>query len=195
MTDYVKKTDDVYTTNPWARDLALTMRRGNKIVAMGKSNKILDVASGEMLDQDIAMVSKKIVDKTEFIKIFEGGISHLFSLSKAAQELFQVVLLIYLDEKFIGDRVYLSPNALKTAGYPRTRVTLTNALNQLLEKGFLARVTDEKNLFWVNPNMFFKGDRMRMVQEYAIEGTPSADRMEEEQEKMISETEQLKLDV
>jgi len=195
MTGYVKKTDEVYPENPWGRELALTMQRGNKIVAMGKSSKILDAVSGELLDQDIAMVSKKIVDRTEFIKIFEGGISHLFSLSKAAQELFQIVLLVYLDEKFKGDRVYISPKALKDAGYTRTRVTMSNALNQLLEKGFLARVTEEKNLFWVNPNMFFKGDRMRMIQEYAIEGTASGDQMKVEQDKMISGSKQLRLDV
>jgi len=72
---------------------------------------------------------------------------------------------------------------------------MSNALNQLLEKGFLARVTEEKNLFWVNPNMFFKGDRMRMIQEYAIEGTASGDQMKVEQDKMISGSKQLRLDV
>ena len=191
---YVKKPDEAFDENPWRRDLAYTMKRGSKIVSMGRSKKLIDINTGEVQDQDVAMVTKRVVDQDEFIKIFEGGISHLFSLSKTAQELFQVVLTIYLDGKFSGERIYLSPKSLSDAGYTRTRATMTNGLNQLLEKRFLARVKDEKHLFWVNPNMFFKGDRMRLIQDFAIEGTPAAKQLEEEADALLQATQQGSLD-
>jgi hypothetical protein len=37
-------------------------------------------------------------------------------------------------------------------------------LKELLNKGFLAPRTP--NVFWVNPHLFFKGDRVAFVQEY-----------------------------
>jgi len=37
-------------------------------------------------------------------------------------------------------------------------------LNELLAKGFLA--PRSPNLFWVNPALFFKGDRVAFVREY-----------------------------
>jgi len=192
---YVKKPGESFNENPWRRDLAFTMKRGSKIISMGRSNKLIDINTGEVQDQDIAMVTKRVVDKDEFIKVFEGGISHLFSLSKTAQELFQVVLTIYLDGKFSGERIYLSPKSLSDAGYARARATMTNGLNQLLEKNFLARVKDEKHLFWVNPNMFFKGDRMRLIQDFAIKGTEAAKKLEEEADALMNSAQQKSLDL
>ena len=38
-----------------------------------------------------------------------------------------------------------------------------------------------ENLFWVNPHMFYKGDRIRIVREYVRAGTDAAKAIEAEQ--------------
>lgn len=42
--------------------------------------------------------------------------------------------------------------------------TFNRGLRELLDKGFIAPKTP--GLFWVNPALFFKGDRVRFVREY-----------------------------
>lgn len=185
MSKYVTRAgQQEFDENPWINDLSMTIKKGSQITAMGRSSKLIDASSGELLSSDVAMVSKKIIDKEEFIKVFENGISNIFDLSKAARDLFRIILKIYLDQKMVGERVYLSDKTLSDAGYNRTRVTKNNALNQLMEAGFIAKVAKENNWFFINPNMFYKGNRLTLIEQYAIKGTDEADKMLEEQLKL-----------
>lgn len=190
---YVTKASDEFRTNPWIQDLSMTIVKGNQITAMGKSKRVIDATTGEVLDTEIAMVSKKVVDKEEFVKLFEGGISNIFELSKTAQDMFRAVLSIYLDSKMLADRVYVSEMTLKDVGYERSKATRTNALNQLLNKGFIARVKGELNWYWVNPNMFYKGNRITLVEQYAIAGTSEGDEMKLEIEQQNENAKQQNL--
>lgn len=187
---YVTKTPEVFDENPWLKDLAVTIKKGQKITAMGRSRSIIDASTGEIMGDQFAIVQKKVVDKEEFIKIFGGAISGMFALSKAAQDLFKVVLEIYIEQDFMPDRIYLSESVLKKNGYTRVKSTRLNAINQLLDQKFLARMVDEPNWYWVNPNMIFKGDRLTLVNDYAIKGTASAERMEEDVKRIEFESKQ-----
>jgi hypothetical protein len=52
--------------------------------------------------------------------------------------------------------------------------TFHNGLKELIEKGFLKPKLP--NQFWVNPALFFKGDRVAFMREYRIKGVPIAER-------------------
>lgn len=171
---YVSKTEEVFKKNPWVGNLAVTIKTGNKITAVGRSKSVVDVETGEVLSDQFAIVNKKIVDKEEFVKIFGGAIGGMFELSKTAQDLFKVVLQVYIDQDFMADRVYLSETVLKEHGYTKSKPTRQNAINQLLAHNFIARMEGEQNWYWVNPNMIFKGDRLTLINDYAIKGTDSA---------------------
>ena len=184
-----------YESNPWVRDLSLTIKTKNKITAIGRNMIVANSETGEIVDEHIALVNKKLVDREEFVKIFGGAISGMFDLTKTAQEMFKVVLEIYIAQDFMPDRIYLSENMLKQHGYAKTKTTRQNAINQLLEKRFLALMANEPNWYWVNPNMIFKGDRLTLVQEFAVKGTPSAAQLEKEVRKMEFESKQAKLEI
>jgi len=191
---YVTRKTEAYKVNPWSGDLAATIATKNKITGIGKADALINLETGELSDTaSIAMVKREIMDRQEFVKIFEGGISSIFALSKAARDLFQSMLQIYIDQKFQADRVYLSVAALEDVGYTRTRVTKNNALNQLLELDFIAQVKNDKSWFWVNPSMFFKGDRMVMVREFAVKGTVDGDALGKKIKTLESEAKQMKL--
>ncbi len=191
---YVKRKDEAFKVNPWVGDLAATISTKNKITGIGKSEAIIDMQTGEISDTaSIAIVKREVMDRQEFVKLFEGGISNIFELSKAARDLFQAMLQIYINQKFQSDRVYLSTGALENIGYTRSRVTKNNALNQLLELDFIAQMEGDKSWFWVNPSMFFKGDRMTMVREFAVKGTADGDAMKKKIKKLESQAKQMKL--
>lgn len=183
---YVNRTGmESYNENPWLKDLTLTIKTKNKISAIGKNKKLIDATTGEILDESIAIVHKKEVDKEEFVKVFSSAISGMFELSKTAQDMFKIILQIYLEQNFQADRVYISETTLKKFGYTKTKTTRQNAINQLLDKKFIALMEGEINWYWINPNMIYKGDRLTLVQDYVIKGTKSA----ELQKKIISNIE------
>jgi len=191
---YVTRKSETYKVNPWSGDLAATIATKNKITGIGKSEALINLETGEISDTaSIAMVQREVMDRQEFVKIFEGGISSIFELSKAARDLFQSMLQIYIDQKFQSNRVYLSVAALEDVGYTRSRVTKNNALNQLLELDFIAQVKNDKAWFWVNPSMFFKGDRMVMVREFAVNGTADGDALGKKIKTIEAEAKQMKL--
>lgn len=188
---YIKREVEAVEKNPWANDLALTMHRGAKTVLMGKGNAIVNTETGEIGSEMAAMAIRKEVDREEFIKIFEGGIANIFDLNKSARDLFKAILRVYLDQKMMGDKVYINPAVLKEYEYTKSKQTYIQALNILVNSRFLAEVKSMPGWFWVNPMMFFKGDRIKMVQEYAVKGTESAKKMRAETDKFNQQNLQL----
>jgi hypothetical protein len=178
---YIKREAVAVEVNPWAGDLSLSVRKGSKTVMMGKGKAIVDTETGELGQEMAAMAITRVIDREEFIKIYEGGISNIFDLNKPSRDLFKAVLNVYLDQKMLGDRVYLNLTVLEQCNYKRSKQTYIQALNVLVNKGFLAEVKNMGGWYWVNPNLFYKGDRMKIIQEFAVKGTEDGRKLEEAQ--------------
>lgn len=108
-------------------------------------------------------------DETEFVKVFADGVKAAFGLSRTAYRVFQLVLQKYQDEPMVGgyaDSVYLAwfNGGLSGVDVGMTDRTFQTGLRELLSKNFLA--PRQPNVFWVNPSLFFKGNRVLFVREY-----------------------------
>lgn len=180
---YISRTMKPQEFNPWHHQLATTIKTKNKIVSVGQSQSVIDHETGEINGLDAVQMTRKLVDREEFVKMFSGGISAMFDLRKSAQELFRAILDIYLLQTFEGERVFLHEEELAKVGYTRTKVTRTQAINQLIAANFIAPIKNMPNFYWTNPTMFYKGDRLTVVKQYAIKGTKSGDRMKRQIEK------------
>jgi len=189
---YVKKEVTASRENPWASELASTIVTKNSTVAVGKAQTLI-TSEGEISEGFAVQAIKKKVDKEEFIKIFEAGISSIFGLNKSAKDLFQAIMKLYLKQKMVSEQIYISAEDLLEVGYSRTKPTRTTALNQLLNLGFLCEVSNKPNQFWVNPNMFFKGNRLQIFQDFAVEGTKEAVAMEKEAKALEAASKQPRL--
>lgn len=190
---YNRKGVTAYSENPWAKELAHTVKKGTKITGFASSrHNLINSETGEVFG-DMAVVGvQKIVDKEEFIKFFGAGIVEVFDLSKTGKDLFKAILWTYLDNKFQPDQIYINYHALKTDyNYSKSRGSFYNGMAELLQKGFLAPIENRENLYFVNPHLFYKGDRIRIVKEFARAGTPAATQMKKEQMTL----EQQKLDL
>lgn len=108
-------------------------------------------------------------DDAEFVKVFSAGIAASYDLSKAGQKAFQAVLAVYQAAPMSGgfaDTVYLywSGDSLSGQAMDMSDRTFRRGLKDLLELKFLAPKTP--NVYWVNPALFFKGNRVLFVRDY-----------------------------
>ena len=110
------------------------------------------------------------IDKEEFVKLYTKNMRVFFDLKPTTQKVLQVVL----------DAVQQSPNAdciymhwlsvdeyLKTHSLGMSKASFHNAMNELINKKFIAKSV-EPHKFWINPHLFFNGDRMTFVREYRL---------------------------
>ena len=146
----------------------------------GLRRDLADPLTGEITG---AAVIREVVDKddAEFVKVFAAGVVAAFGLSKTAARVFQLVLELYQAEPMTGgyaDSVYLAwfDDGLCGRSVGMTDRTFHNGLKELLAKGFLAPKLP--NIFWVNPGMFFKGDRVLFIKEYRRNKATHQDELE-----------------
>jgi hypothetical protein len=165
--------------NPWMQELSTTITKGRKFKSVSAhGQQVIDVATGELTGIDAVQVTREVVDKDTFVKIFAGGISAMFDLNKAAQDLFKAVLKIYAAQTNQPLQIYINEASLEEVGYTRAKATRIRAINELINSEFIAEVKGMPNMFWTNPNIFYKGNRMTAIKQYAIKGTAEGDAMQ-----------------
>lgn len=171
--------------NPWAGELVHTIKKGRKVTGFASAkHSLVNQNTGEIAGDMAVIGVQKVVDREEFIKFFGAGIEEVFELAKPAKDLFRAILRVYLDQKHQPDQLFLSYEEIHANyGYDKLRSSYYNGLNELCVKGFMAPVELRDKHFWVNPNLFYKGDRIRIVHDYVRAGTKAAKQLEAEQAK------------
>lgn len=145
----------------------------SRMVRTGKAEMLANTTTGEITHT--ALVHQlQIVDSEHFVKIFAAGVIAMFELSRTAQKVFTIVLknyqsspltggysdtvdLFWFDEKLSGQKIGLGQSAFNTG------------LRELIDKQFLA--PRMPNSYWVNGNLFFRGDRVMFIKEYRKQAT------------------------
>ena len=108
-------------------------------------------------------------DNEQFVKVFADGVKAAFGLTKTAGRVFQAVLDAYQKEAMTGGyadsvSLYWFGEGLNGESIGMSEKTFNRGLKELLEKSFLHPKVP--NVYWVNPALFFKGDRVAFVREY-----------------------------
>lgn len=146
------------------REIEVKRRR----VKTGERRELMDPETGEITGVT-AVYTIEDKDDEEFVKVFADGVKAAFALSRTASRVFQVVLEQYQNTPMssgYAEAVYLAwfDGGLSGQKIGMTDRTFHTGLKELLAKGFLA--AKSPNLFWVNPSLFFKGNRVAFVKEY-----------------------------
>ena len=161
--------------NPLLAVGSITVKRRH--VRTGLHQELTDLSTGEV--RGVATIHEIIEkDDAEFVKIFADGVKAAFALSRTAARVFQLVLEQYQAEPMVGgyaDSVYLAwfDGGLSGADVGISDRTFQTGLRELLAKNFLA--PRAPNVFWVNPSLFFKGNRVLFVREYVRKQAKSRD--------------------
>lgn len=146
--------------NPFIPNLLI--KRSKKNIIIAKTDKaIMSRETGEIEEDTIFIGTKKDLDKDQFVKIFHSHLQAIFDLSKSALKLFSYIASI----TEYGDKIIFNlENCKKYTGY-NSKETIYRALAELLKADIIAR-SDASNLFFINPQIFYKGDRIVLVSEY-----------------------------
>jgi len=152
--------------NPLIEPAQIRVKR--RYVDSGVKRELIDASTGEVAGAAvIRTVEEK--DDSEFVKVFAAGVVASYDLARTAGRVFFAILGEYertpMSNGF-ADSIYLSwfGDGLCGRDIGMSEKTFQRGLKELLAKGFLA--ARAPNLYWVNPSLFFKGDRALFVREY-----------------------------
>lgn len=131
-----------------------------------------DLGTGEVHSSNV-FVTKEL-DEEQFVKVFSDGIRASYDLTKTAHRVFQAVLSEYENTPMSGgyvDTIHLQwfDGGLSGESIGMKEKTFRLGLRELLDKGFLSPKIP--NVYWVNPSLFFKGDRVRFIREFTVKRT------------------------
>ena len=152
-----------YAENPFLKD-TWHIKKGKQTVIAGKTKDVLvNTDTGET--EGMALVHRyKEVDTGEFVKIFKDEIKATFDLSSTGNKAFGYFLSIL---PIKSATIYL--NVFKMVEYCGWTSTASayKGLGELIKNGIIAP-SIEPNLWFINPNIIFNGDRYAFVKEYRL---------------------------
>lgn len=161
-----KKGVQTYRENPFITSTTAISTAKKRVVVKG-GKAIVDQSTGEFEDvAEIVMV--RHVDSEQFVKIFTQNLKVFFDLTPGTIKMLQV-LLNQVQKTPNSDKVMLNLNL--TQDYfvehktePMSKASFHRAVRELIDKQFIAE-TVLSGLYFINPNLFFNGDRVRFMTE------------------------------
>jgi len=190
--NYKKVTNyEINKESPFVDELFEMKISSRRRMLAGKSPSfVVNSDTGDIEGTQIFAISEK-VDKEQFTKVFRKGLAGMFGLSKAGIKVFAFIAAIAKPNK---DMVYFEIDDCKIFTGYKTHQPIMTGLAELIESQFIAR-TDKHYRYFINPTMFFNGNRIAFMKVYEIENniTGKIERMErptdEEQEENIKSIE------
>jgi hypothetical protein len=153
-----------HNRNPFMEQLTNEIRTGKQTTKIGNSNALQDVVTKEIMEVKV-MHTVKVVDKNEFVKLFTSEIERVYNLPLNARKTFK-----YICEnlKMNSGEVYLwVEDIVSQCGYT-SYSQVHRALVVLNQCGFIAP-SERPNIWYINPNIFFRGDRMVLIKDIRME--------------------------
>jgi len=159
----MKKEVERYEESPFVEAIEIHTRGRLMTVAVG--SPVIDRYTGEVIDQTV-IAQRKEVDDEQFVKIFTKDLVDWFKLSKTGQRVFGALLTVVQDAKYKNqDMIFFDHTHKAVKTFSIGRSTFYVGIEELCAKKFIARHISNSWLF-INPAMFFNGDRAIFIKEY-----------------------------
>lgn len=147
--------------NPFINELVVPQKSKTNVIATKNGGAILNMNTGQIDDDTLFLAQRKVLDKEPFIKLFQSQLKALFGLTQAGVRVFGY----FMEQSTFGDKVEFNlQDCLNFTGY-NSKDSVFRGLAELLENDFIAR-TNKTYFYYINPQIFYKGDRIVLVTEY-----------------------------
>ena len=178
MEKVTMKSVPYHTENPFMKSVIIEMDSNTQITAAGDS-------SGQRINKNDAIIwkNKLIKDKRKFIKLYPNGIKEFFGLGRSEMDLIKYIMHRIRKNQ---DKVAFTYRLIKEDTDIATDRTVSKALVGLINKGIIARA-EADGIYYINPNIFFNGDRVAFVKSYIMEKQDSSTNMIEERKEVKKE--------
>lgn len=156
---------DLFEENPFLEGFRVATRWKREGLD-GDQRAVVNLTTG-MAETTAEIVRHIEVDREAFVKVFAAHLRVFFDLSQKGLRLLEVVMDEVAREKN-KDLIYLSASSAldyhRRAGKPFSQATFYRAKDELTEKGFIAP-GPHKHQWWINPALFWNGDRVQFITE------------------------------
>lgn len=168
-------------TNPFVLELKGKMYlqpRANTIIARGQ--EIIDTSTGEILQDDVLIGRRRVVDKSQFAKLYASEIGMLFELTRPAVNVFlHLTKVMDYDNKALFD--YNKEH--QKLGY-KSNVQPLKGIRELIGKGIIYPHIIQ-GVWWLNPTLVCKGERFAKYTEYVTQDKHDRDLAKTTRAKML----------
>jgi len=155
--DNMKKYES-YFTNPFKVNGLISRQYIPKV----KEELVVDPNSGEMYTmRKVPKSAEQIHDPAVYTKVFQDQLEVLIGLSPASMK---IVLYMICNMRPMIDSIVLSVPDLMVALDIKSAVTIKNSIMELLDTGIIAQELGSNIKYWINPNIFFNGNRVKLIQ-------------------------------
>lgn len=179
-----------YEENPFATDdgFRVPLRKRSEVI---QTTGPAAITVGEERISVAEIRSIKTVDSEPFVKLFVDELDRFYNLTPTA---LRVITILIRDIGKIrlgdGDQVYISERSIADTMQdyglkPPSPATYYRAMEELIAKGFVAPST-RAGLFFINPAIFFNGDRVRFVTEIRRKRQSKQEKLEEAGQKRLA---------
>lgn len=148
-----------YEVNPLINRGEIVLKE--KTIRVGSATELINSTTGEVSNIS-AIYQRKVVDEERFAKIYLDGLQKTFGLSKTALRVFQSILKVCGKD---SDSIWLNFMVIYEHDNTMPESTFYRGLRELVKHEFLA-YSHIPNKFWINPHLFFNGDRVKFITEY-----------------------------
>ncbi len=150
-----------HQVNPFLKDVVATLGDKRVSVAMKANLAEIDNETGE-ITRIPGQITKIIsADREGFVKLYTAQIDSFFDLTRPGRAVLKY--LIWLHQQEANHHLFLLHNdqAIE-AGFQIGKTTWYDGLTDLIDKKIVA-ASKIVNMFFLNPAVFFNGDRTRLV--------------------------------
>lgn len=162
-----------YEKNPFI-DLTTT-KIGVRRITSSKNDRMMVVSeqTGEIIAPGVTFGAVTEVDKTQFVKLYVGGVKQIKELTGAGTKVFEL-LYLEVQKSFGKDVMYLSFSEIDQQLTPISKATFMKGMKELLDKDFIAESMTQGKYF-LNPDYIFNGDRLAFIREVRLKGSKYVD--------------------
>jgi len=163
MADYKKlSVYDKHEESPFIDELLEIRIDSRKRLIAGKNpSHVVNGKTGEVQGEQLLAIHEK-VDKETFTKIYHKGMMQMFNLSKSAIGVFCYITSIAKPNK--GDVIFEMDKCKEYTKY-KTDKAIFKGLAELIDSELIARSKYHYRYF-INPTMFFNGNRITFIKVY-----------------------------
>jgi len=149
-----------YKSNPFLESLNIPLvPKTNMFVR--RDEAVINLSSGDLQTDVLLTGKRRYVDGEHFIKIFVKEMEIIFDLTRPAQKVFTYML----SRVEYNDKLHFDIEDCKASLKYKSESQIFVGIKELILNEFIAK-TSWNNVYWINPKLFYKGDRLVVVREY-----------------------------
>lgn len=158
----------VYSENPSIKQAVMETKTRKKRISNKNGNKFMIISQEGEIVAPMGFHEIIEVDSTQFVKLYSQGVKAFADLTRTATNVFEMIVH-EMQQKINQDEIFL--NAILAEEYGIKRLAFLRGMKELLCKEFIFESSKGLNLYYINVNYFFNGNRLGFLKEYRIKNT------------------------